>query len=305
MSTLLSQLEKRMQACKLVSRWSADPAYEDLCFSAHRSLIYLGDISRYWEMQAESKRRNWQTAERCYQRALRFMPTSGHAHNQVKKFFSASCIPVIIVPMLQLAVTAMYADAELTALFHYCLSISIKDSFQSGISNLILFFKKNMKSHKDLLSVEEPTGKLTPSSKEGRAAVKATCVKFMRLHGILFEASRRHVDSLMPSSAEELESNIAKSKELDNRSLADFVTLVPEVMDRISRLAVHGLLSEGTLLKMVAISIFSAHRYVFESVNHEATPDLDVDAKNAVNPNLPRSTAGAYALILLFSFVNR
>ena len=36
-----------MAECKAVSRWSADPAYEDLCFSAHRALIYLGDTSRY------------------------------------------------------------------------------------------------------------------------------------------------------------------------------------------------------------------------------------------------------------------
>jgi hypothetical protein len=291
-NNLLLQLETRMQECKAKSSWSSDPSYQDLCFSAHRSLLYLGDISRYWEMHAESKQRDWKIAEKCYLRALRFMPTSGHAHNQ-------------------LAVTAIYGDADLTAFFHYCLSIQIKDSFQTGIPNLILFFKKNKKF---VRSMEDgPVSGQEATPRELKKILKSCLSKFMRLHGILFEASVRHIESARASASPDGEGDgvIAKNKELDEISLVEFGEFLPSVLDRLTHLIVHGQMSEGMLLKMIAVSIFSVHRYVFEqppaaesSAGAEGTSGSS-PADGDMHTNNPRSTAGSYALVLLFSFINR
>ena len=88
----------------------------------------------------------------------------------------------------------------------------------------------------------------------------------------------------------------AKNVELDNAGLAEFRDLLPSVLDRLSHLIVHGQLGESVLLKIVAISIFSAQRYVVEGVGDDDT----VASGNGI-----RTSAGSYSLIFLFSLINR
>lgn len=196
--------------------------------------------------------------------------------------------------------TAIYGDADLSALFHYCLSISIKHSFQTGAANLALFFKKNKKAAQQLEVADKPSANLSNAASRDSRGVKAICTRFMRLHGILFEASRRRSDTIMSSSAEEYERASSQNELLEEQSYVEFGGLLPSVLDGVSSLVVHGQLSEGTLLKIITICIFSAHRYLFEEFSHQMEPAVINSEVAAI-----RSTAGSYSLVLLFSFVNR
>ena len=184
----------------------------------------------------------------------------------------------------------MYGEQELPALFHYCLSISTREPFQTGAANLALFFKRNKKHVRSL--EEDPS---RGQSRGQRPGGRSTISRFIRLHGILFEAALRHEDAAMPGSADEMLAAVQCSVSMDARSMAEFTELMPSVLDRLTNLVANGQVSEGGLLKIVAVCVFSAHRYVFKGPSRVGEPPAAEG----------RTSAGAYSLVLLFSLINR
>ncbi|CAG8756580.1 5398_t:CDS:2, partial [Racocetra persica] len=51
--------------------------------SCHKSLIFLGDLARYRELQTEKPRKNWSIACDYYNHARHLVPESGNPHNQL------------------------------------------------------------------------------------------------------------------------------------------------------------------------------------------------------------------------------
>lgn len=263
---LLGALERRIDGVKSGGPPLGSTEVDDLLYLSHRCLIYLGDTSRYQEMHLDGKNKNWQISQRYYSRALRYAPHSGHAHNQ-------------------LAVVAVYAESDCTALYHYCRSIMIKDTFQTGLANLALFFKKNAKSVRELQVDDQISDVHNSSIREketsARSATKKFNTAFIRLHGILF-----HV-----TSPDQISSHDA------NDMLREFNNLTQEVLDSLTGMIVHSLIGEGMLLRLIVICIFSVHRCVFEAsegLGHDRAMVKDI-----------RTLSGSYSLMLLFSFINR
>lgn len=93
--------------------------------SCHVSLIYLGDLSRYRELQASSKngQKNWGPALGYYQFARKLIPTAG-------------------APMNQLAVVAIYAENTLSSTYFFIRAVCAMEEFPTARDNLALGFKK-------------------------------------------------------------------------------------------------------------------------------------------------------------------
>ncbi|KAJ3047304.1 hypothetical protein HK097_011655, partial [Rhizophlyctis rosea] len=89
----------------------------------HRALIFLGDLSRYREIHADKKEKNWALAKSFYELALRLVPTNGNPFNQ-------------------LAVIDTYEGDELGAVECYFRSLVIQQPFPTAMENLALLFRK-------------------------------------------------------------------------------------------------------------------------------------------------------------------
>lgn len=151
--------------------------------------------------------------------------------------------------------TAVYAEADVAALYHHCCSVLVEERFATGAANLELFFKKNAK-----VVINGDNASLTP--------VKALSRRYIRLHGILFELGSCGDADRSQAPIEEFHS-----------TLEDTVGALPNLLAENS-------LSEGTLLKMVSIALYS----VFTAHQSEAeTGDI----------------CRSLSLIVLFSTVNR
>lgn len=91
--------------------------------SAHDTLIRLGDLSRYREMQFERKTPNWGPAVGYYDLAGAIYPASGTSHHQ-------------------LAVVARHSGSHLRATYHLYRSLAVEEPHPNARENLEKEFQK-------------------------------------------------------------------------------------------------------------------------------------------------------------------
>ncbi|CAG8643576.1 20194_t:CDS:10 [Dentiscutata erythropus] len=108
----------------------SDDIKQKAVLSCHKSLIFLGDLARYRELQTEKPRKNWSTACDYYNHARHLVPESGNPHNQ-------------------LAVIATYSADEFSAVYHYYRSLVVRCPFLTAKDNISLLFHKARKSSAD------------------------------------------------------------------------------------------------------------------------------------------------------------
>ena len=125
--------------------------------SCYQSLIHLGDLSRYREMELKGTERNWGPAVGYYGLAVRIYPDSGIAHNQQ-------------------AVVALADGNHLRATYHLYRSLSVKQPHPAAKDNLELEFKKIVAAwdRGELISSKD--------ARDSSGASKALISWFVRLH---------------------------------------------------------------------------------------------------------------------------
>ncbi|CAG8528945.1 9589_t:CDS:10, partial [Scutellospora calospora] len=165
----------------------SDDIKQKAVLSCHKSLIFLGDLARYRELQTEKPRKNWSTACDYYNHARHLVPESGNPHNQ-------------------LAVIATYSADEFSAVYHYYRSLVVRCPFLTAKDNISLLFHKARKSSVDAQEKEQETPRkdqkengrrrfshqrqvssATQSAKiRTGEATQAFFADFIRLHSILY-----------------------------------------------------------------------------------------------------------------------
>lgn len=126
--------------------------------SCHRTLVFLGDLSRYREASQSPK--NWGPATGYYMLAKKLVPSSGSPHNQ-------------------LAVIALNEGSNLSATYHLYRALSVAEPFPEAGDNLGLGFRKVLKAHK--------AGNLgTNLVRKEEQAVCELIALFVRLHAKCF-----------------------------------------------------------------------------------------------------------------------
>ncbi|XP_018443950.2 nonsense-mediated mRNA decay factor SMG7 [Raphanus sativus] len=190
--------------------------------SCHRCLIYLGDLARYKGLYGEgdSKNREHAAASSYYLQAASLLPGSGNPHHQ-------------------LAIIASYSGDEFAATYRYFRSLAVETPFPTARDNLIVAFEKNRQSYAQLFtapkakdSSRRPTGKRRgkggdiSSKKEADVAavpekdkvtsademLKAFCIRFVRLNGILFtRTSLETFSDVLASTSSSLRDLISSS----------------------------------------------------------------------------------------------
>ncbi|CAN7038034.1 hypothetical protein BRARA_B00821 [Brassica rapa] len=218
--------------------------------SCHRCLIYLGDLARYKGLYGEggdSKNREYAAASGYYLQAASLLPASGNPHHQ-------------------LAIIASYSADEFAATYRYFRSLAVESPFPTARDNLIVAFEKNRQSYAQLLaaskdSSSKPNGKGrgkgedNPSKDANVASVpekdkvtsanvmlKAFCIRFVRLNGILF--TRTSLETFF----DVLASTSISLRELITSSLMEELVFGKDTSD-----------SALFIVRLVTILIFSAH----------------------------------------------
>ncbi|KAJ4979962.1 hypothetical protein NE237_010742 [Protea cynaroides] len=166
--------------------------------SCHRYLIYLGDLARYKGLYGEgdSKTRDYTAASSYYMQAASLWPSSGNPHHQ-------------------LAILASYSGDDLVAIYRYFRSLAVDSPFTTARDNLIIAFEKNRQSYSQLPRDTKASVKAVPVRMTGKGRgkgeakvlskdaktdvtfnnertatvpeiLKAFCIQFVRLNGILF-----------------------------------------------------------------------------------------------------------------------
>ncbi|KAG0637700.1 hypothetical protein HOY80DRAFT_1010509 [Tuber brumale] len=126
--------------------------------SCHRTLVFLGDLSRYREASQNPK--NWGPATGYYTLAKKLVPTLGSPHNQ-------------------LAVIALNEGSNLSATYHLYRALSVAEPFPEAGDNLAVGFRKVLKAHK--------AGNLTASlSRKEEQVIHELVALFVRLHAKCF-----------------------------------------------------------------------------------------------------------------------
>ena len=125
--------------------------------SCHRTLVRLGDLSRYRETELVTKERNWGPAIGYYDLAGAIRPSSGASHNQ-------------------LAVIALADGNHLRATYHLYRALAVDEPHPTAKSNLEIEFKKILTAwdRSELISNEMQRDNQLPG--------KALLGWFMRLH---------------------------------------------------------------------------------------------------------------------------
>ncbi|KAI5845103.1 hypothetical protein DFP73DRAFT_548114 [Morchella snyderi] len=127
--------------------------------SCHRTLVFLGDLSRYREAPSTGPK-NWGPATGYYTLAKKLVPSSGAPHNQ-------------------LAVIALNEGSNLSATYHLYRALSVAEPFPEAGDNLGLGFRKVLKAHK--------AGNLgTNLVRKEEQAVCELIALFVRLHAKCF-----------------------------------------------------------------------------------------------------------------------
>ena len=129
----------------------------ELLLSCHRTLVRLGDLSRYRETELISKDRNWGPAIGYYNLATTIRPSSGASHNQ-------------------LAVMALADANHLRATYHLYRALAVEESHPNAKGNLEIEFKKIITAwdRGELINVN--------LHKDSQGSAKALLGWFMRLH---------------------------------------------------------------------------------------------------------------------------
>ena len=127
--------------------------------SCHRSLVILGDLSRYREL-GNTGTKNWAPATGYYDLAKKLVPEDGSPHNQ-------------------LAVISMADGSNLSAIYHLYRAVSVEEPFAESGNNLSLGFQKILKA--------EDSGKLGSSLvRKEEQMVSELLGLFGRLHARYF-----------------------------------------------------------------------------------------------------------------------
>jgi hypothetical protein len=127
---------------------------EQVIKSCHRTLVFLGDLSRYREVPKTQK--NWGPATGYYTLAKTLIPSSGTPHNQ-------------------LAVIAINEGSNLSATYHLYRALSVAEPFPQAGENLGLGFRKALKAYR----TEQPTANLMRKEEQ---LVRNLISLFVRLH---------------------------------------------------------------------------------------------------------------------------
>ncbi|PWW80340.1 hypothetical protein C7212DRAFT_276141 [Tuber magnatum] len=126
--------------------------------SCHRTLVFLGDLSRYREVSQNPK--NWGPATGYYTLAKKLVPAFGSPHNQ-------------------LAVIALNEGSNLSYTYHLYRALSVSEPFPEAGDNLGVGFRKVLKTFK--------VGNLTASfSRKEEQAIHELVALFVRLHAKCF-----------------------------------------------------------------------------------------------------------------------
>ncbi|EOA19874.1 hypothetical protein CARUB_v10000123mg [Capsella rubella] len=217
--------------------------------SCHRCLIYLGDLARYKGLYGEgdSKIREYTAAKSYYLQAASLLPASGNPHHQ-------------------LAIIASYSGDEFAATYRYFRSLAVESPFPTARDNLIVAFEKNRQSYAQLCvaskdSSKRQTGKGRGKGKDisskdanlvagpekdkvtsGNEMLKAFCIRFVRLNGILF--TRTSLETFL----DVLASTSSSLREVISSSTVEGLSLGLDTSN-----------SALFIVRLVAILIFSVH----------------------------------------------
>ena len=125
--------------------------------SCHRTLVRLGDLSRYRETELVAKERNWGPAIGYYNLAEAIRPSSGASHNQ-------------------LAVIALADGNHLRAIYHLYRALAVDEPHPTAKGNLEIEFKKVLTAW--------DKGEMIPKElpRDSQGPGKALLGWFMRLH---------------------------------------------------------------------------------------------------------------------------
>lgn len=153
----------------IARKWKSDISRETLVrnvspeikrrvkLSLYQTIIQLGDLSRYRELQRQEKDRNWSYAVGYYGLATSILPESGISHNQQ-------------------AVIALADGSHFRATYHLYRSLATKDPHPLAKNNLELEFKKVIQAW----DKGELIGR--QANREGNGANRALISWFVRLH---------------------------------------------------------------------------------------------------------------------------
>ncbi|KAL7274634.1 hypothetical protein RUND412_002466 [Rhizina undulata] len=164
--------------------------------SCHRTLVYLGDLSRYRELLHSPK--DWGPATGYYTLAGKLIPFSGTPHNQ-------------------LAVIAASEGSSLSYTYHLYRALSVAEPFPGAGDNLAIGFRKVLKTHK-----AGSVGNMT--RKEEQVVVELVSL-FVSLHAKCFRGKEFSEHEALES---EMLTQLAldlKERTLSNGMLSKFVLI--------------------------------------------------------------------------------
>ncbi|KAJ4755050.1 Telomerase activating protein Est1 [Rhynchospora pubera] len=231
--------------------------------SCHRCLIYLGDLARYKGLYGEGEvvSREFGAASSYYTQALNMCPTSGNPHHQ-------------------LGILATYSRDELLVVYRYFRSLAVDSPFTMARENLVIAFDKNRQHYSSLITnsgAKAPSAKAPPARTAGKGKgrgdrtspvkeakkepvspkeqeitmpeiLKAFCVKFVRLNGILFTRT-----------------SLETFEEVFSSLMRDFQTLLSSGPEEELNFGPDSTENALLILRMVAILIYTVHNVKRES----------------------------------------
>jgi len=183
----------------------------DASGSVARSLLFLGDLTRYKIMYSSSdgvskntSENDWTPAAEFYMQAAQINMYNGQPHNQ-------------------LAVLATYTEDELGAVYHYARALAVKTPFLTARDNLVLLFEKSRQRAALLDKCATPNGGgrgggRRASGARGSVAAKgappphvAMATRYVRIVGILFtKTSLETLSGVAEAAASDLSVALAR-----------------------------------------------------------------------------------------------
>jgi len=230
---------------------------------------------------------------------------------------------LFLICLLQLAVIATYnevntLESDITAIFHYCCSLLVKQPFLPGYDNLSVFYEKHLSRQSrrrpligntgsgssgmgSRIPPASPMNTLNNSNTSTTDAKKSSLQYFIRIQNILFELVHECVHlsttSSQPNIAveaipNEVEVLLNDASELEVQFLEDFEKVLTSSAS----------FSDALLLKLFTICCFPLHllterpQEVGVTGNAPMLPESESSAKNRIQQ---------YALKFLFNFITR
>lgn len=199
--------------------------------------------------------------------------------------------------------------------------------FAAGYDNLSLLFESNKRLYLQL-KTESHQQQLTTLTNLGdnkkliSLRTKAFLIRYVRLHGDLFLWTRMAfkvntvaISSFKKKGTKEDENGVnseGETVELNEFDVDSFLVLNQEVLDDFDSLISASAFSDGLLLKLLVISLFSVHHsgsilsQISTNLNNDITESEECKKNETSVPNsLGRSVTESLSLSLLFSIVKR